>query len=66
MFFLLVYKSSSDPKRPYRPGNPDTPFPRPEWNFEDDEEEWRECMNASNLEVIRCILLNYGLTILQL
>ncbi len=38
MFFLLVYKSSSDPKRPYRPDNPDTPFPRPEWDFEDDED----------------------------
>ena len=40
MLFLTVYNWSPKPDKPYRPDNPDSPFPypdRPDWDYDDDD-----------------------------
>ena len=36
MFSLLVYNYGPKPKRPFKPNDPGSPYPRPDWDFEED------------------------------
>ena len=37
MLLLTVYNWYSNPKRPYRPFKPDNPFPRPDWDYDEED-----------------------------
>lgn len=39
-YYSINYVFLFDPRKPYRPNRPGDPIPRPEWDFDEEDDEY--------------------------